>query len=388
MVSFFMQNFSQKSFHSLSDTELLKRTLLAAKTEKEATLALLDYLVEVDARRLYATVNACSSLFDYLVRELGFSHPAASERVNTVRLMRAIPSVKEHLETGKLTLTSAAQIQRFVNAEQKVNPKGRAVSAEVKHEVVEACLGKSKRQVEKTLFEKQSEPARILTQEKVRLITSSRSEIKFTVDETTLEKLTQLKDLIGHQSLEKIFDQALDALLVIEKKKRGVLPKQSASRERKIKHSSSSAQLSKTSPPVKMANHTAQGRPADSAAQEVIKNKSSVHPPPAPATSAHSTSPSTFETANRAQLNSRFIPIDLKRFVFVPSKGPCEFVDPRTKVRCQCTFRLQIDHCIPLALGGKTTRLNLRHLCSAHNLRMATQAGLYKTQTGLNYRVG
>ena len=94
---------------------------------------MLDYLVEIDARRLYATVNACSSLFDYL-------------------------------ETG------------------------------------------------------------ILTQEKVRAVTASRSEIKFTVIDDTLEKLKQLKDLIGDQSLEKIFDQVLDSLLLTEKQKRGVMP--------------------------------------------------------------------------------------------------------------------------------------------------------------------
>ena len=135
-------------------------TFRFGKLQKAAALALLDYLVEVDSRRLYATVNACSSLFDYLVKVLGFSHPSAAERVNTVRLMRSIPQVKKTFETSNLTLTSAAQIQRFVSAEQKVHPHGKAVILEKKEEVVQVCLGKSKREVEKTLFEKQSEPAR------------------------------------------------------------------------------------------------------------------------------------------------------------------------------------------------------------------------------------
>src|SRR4051812_42960363 len=139
-----MQSTQIKSYKNMSDTELLMLTLSAAKTEKEATLALLNYLVEVDRRRVYASLNGCSSLFDYLVKVLGFSHPAASERVNTVRLIRAVPPVREHLEAGKLTLTSAAQIQRFVNAEQKVHPQGKAISTEKKQQVIEACLGKSK----------------------------------------------------------------------------------------------------------------------------------------------------------------------------------------------------------------------------------------------------
>ena len=357
-----------KPFHSLNDTELLNLTLHAAKTEKEATLVLLDYLVEVDSRRLYATVNACSSLFDYLVKELGFSHPAAAERVSTVRLMRAVPRVKEHLEAGELTLTSAAQIQRFVNTEQKVDPKGRAVTTEKKHEVVAACLGKSKREVEKTLFEKHSEPARILTQEKVRAVTASRSEIKFTVSDETLEKLKQLKDLVGNQSLEKIFDQALNALLLVEKKKRGVIPKQSVISERKITVSGKTQPSTAGTPKLATAILSELSRPADSAAQE---------------SAAHATKTKTealplCEQGPRPARNSRFIPIDLKRIVFTRSKGQCEYVDPRTKARCESSFRLQIDHVLPLALGGETKASNLRHLCSVHNLRMATQVGLIR----------
>ena len=372
-----MQFISQNSFHALKDSELLKLTLNAAKTEKEATLALLDYLIEIDTRRLYATVNACSSLFDYLVKELGFSHPAAAERVNTVRLIRAVPPVKQHLETGKLTLTSAAQIQRFVHAEQKVDPRRRAVSTEEKTKVVEACLGKSKREVEKTLFEKLSEPARILTQEKVRAITSSRSEIKFTVSDDTLEKLKQLKDLVGDQSLEKIFDQALDSLLVSEKKKRGVTPKQSAVSTKKNKPPK------KSTPKMKTENHAARSRPADQVTAKtdsvIFADQFTPDRPDQTITAKTEISPSLklkLILALKPTLSTRFIPIGLKRFVFARSKGKCEFVDPRTKTRCESTFRLQIDHVIPLALGGETKTSNLRHLCSAHNLRMATQAGL------------
>jgi 5-methylcytosine-specific restriction endonuclease McrA len=360
------KNFPKNLPKNLSDTELLMLTLRAAKTEKEATLALLDYLVEVDARRLYATVNGCSSLFDYLVKVLGFSHPGASERVNTVRLIRAVPPVKEHLETGRLTLTSAAQIQRFVNAEQKAHPKGKSVSAEEKGKVIEACLGKSKREVEKTLFEKHSEPARVLVQEKVRLVTATRSEIKFTVDESTLEKLQQLKDLIGNQSLENIFDQALDALLLSEKKKRGVIQKKLPANE--VKLNGTQARSDDTD------INAVQGPPADSA---ILKTQTHVQPTETYQTEAHRTETKPCNAhRTETQLNSRFIPIALKRLVFARSHGQCEFVDPRTKTRCHSTFRLQIDHELPRALGGKTESSNLRHLCSSHNLRMAAQAGL------------
>jgi hypothetical protein len=266
--------------------------------------------------------------------------------------MRAVSPVKEHLETGRLTLTSAAQIQRFVNAEQKVHPKGKSVSHEEKEKVVEACLGKSKREVEKTLFEKQSEPARVLVQEKIRTLSATRSEIKFTVDEATLEKLQQLKNLKGDSSLEHIFEQALDALLMIEKKKRGVVQAKEEVKVKTIRETGTSLTAAND------AAGSAHGQPAD------LKNAS---------------------VRTEAQLNSRFISIDLKRFVFARSQGQCEFVDPRTKTRCHSRFRLQIDHRLPRALGGKTEVSNLRHLCSAHNLRMATQAGLHRPHQAANH---
>jgi hypothetical protein len=314
----------------LEDNELLARTLLTAQVERRVTLKLLNYLVEVDARRLYATVNARSSLFEYLISDLGLSNAAASDRVNTVRLMRAIPQVKEHLESGKLSVTTAAQIQRFASHEQRANPKGKAIPMEVKKEVVEACLGQSKREVEKTLLGRQSEPAKTLMQEKVKLVSPTRSELRFSVDEKTLAKIQQIKDLIGNRSLEAILNSALDALLLSEQKKRGVPPLQ---------------MKSKKSPNA--------GRPAD-------RNQQAAR--------------------TETQLNSRFIPIDLKRFTFARSKGQCEHVDPRTHVRCKSRFRLQIDHRRPLALGGKTEESNLRHLCSSHNLRMGMEAGLKRPQ--------
>lgn len=129
-------------FSHISDHELLNETLAAAKIEKAATLKLLDYLYEVDVRRLYAHQHY-GSLFEYLVKELGFSEPAASERVSAFRLMRAVPETKSLLENGSLSLTNAAQIQRFIKTEEKVcNEKFTACQ---KDSVVQACLNQSKR---------------------------------------------------------------------------------------------------------------------------------------------------------------------------------------------------------------------------------------------------
>ena len=321
----------------LSDSELFLQTKNAAGIEKEATIALLEYLLEIDQRRLYSQ-KSYSSLFEYVVKELGYSEPSAADRVNAVRLMRAVPEVKNHLSENRLTLTSASQIQRFFKTEHKATQRHLPESSKIS--IIEACLDQSKRDVEKTLFLKQSVQAQALNQEKIKLISHERSEIKFTIDECTLKKLQSVKSLMGERSIESIFDEALDLLLLKEQKKRGMIAK-----EKGLKLDGANAKtVSARTDHEKVANITDPTRPA--------------------------------EWSEPSKLNSRFIPIDLKRFVFNRSKGQCEFVARVTKKRCESHYRLQIDHIYPFALGGRTEVSNLRHLCMSHNLRMAKEWGL------------
>ncbi len=212
-------------YSSLSDSELFQKTKQAAQNEKSATLILLDYLAEVDRRKLYAE-KSYASLFEYVVHELGYSESQTADRVNAVRLMHSVPEVKKHLEEGSLSLSTVSQIQRFVRAESRaVQEKGGkysdAVSPAMKALVVQSCLNLSKREVERKLLSQMSEDGRVILQEKVRAISEERTELRFSVDTDALKKMQHLKDLIGNASLEMIFDHALDALIALEEKKRG-----------------------------------------------------------------------------------------------------------------------------------------------------------------------
>jgi 5-methylcytosine-specific restriction endonuclease McrA len=63
---------------------------------------------------------------------------------------------------------------------------------------------------------------------------------------------------------------------------------------------------------------------------------------------------------------SKSIPKALRRFVWERDGGRCAFVSADGH-RCGETMRVEVDHIIPLALGGKSTAENLRLLCAAHN---------------------
>ena len=64
--------------------------------ERHVLGAIIEHLTEVEARRLYLR-RGRSSLFDYAVRELGYSDAAAARNIGTVRLCGDQPSARERL---------------------------------------------------------------------------------------------------------------------------------------------------------------------------------------------------------------------------------------------------------------------------------------------------
>ena len=63
---------------------------------------------------------------------------------------------------------------------------------------------------------------------------------------------------------------------------------------------------------------------------------------------------------------SRTIPVPVKDEVFVQSGNQCTYIGSGGR-RCEAAHALQVDHIVPVALGGASTRDNLRLLCAKHN---------------------
>ena len=95
---------------ALSDRELLRDTRNLVRHERHLQGAVIDHLAEIDARGLYLQ-RGFSSLFDYAVRELGYSDAAAARRIGAMRLCADAPQAREGLRNGSLTLSAAAELQ-------------------------------------------------------------------------------------------------------------------------------------------------------------------------------------------------------------------------------------------------------------------------------------
>lgn len=300
------------TFSKLNDSELLNATHAVSLRERATTLELLEYLAEVEKRDLVFK-QGFSSMWDYLHRGLGYCESAASERVAAMRLLKRAPVAAELINAQKLSLSTAAKVQHFVRAIER--SENRKVDEKETHELLANVSGKSRREVEK-LFVTLAPGLAHHPREHMREISAELTELKIIVDAETLTLLEEAKVLFGCATQAEILKRTLKVAIAIKKKELGLADE---------------------------APNTQQDQ-------------------------------SKFTPAAGVGSISRYIPVALRRATWRRAKSSCEFVGPAG--RCSSKHKLQVDHHIPLALGGKTTVDNLRLLCRNHNLAEARAKGL------------
>ena len=326
----------------VSDDELLKRLGEFVQKEHEGTVGVVLHLSELEERRLHYAFGY-SSLYSYVVIELGYSESAAMRRIVAARLIRRFPEVQTLLQKRLLNLTTMALIAPVMNEENKV-------------ELLKRVTGQSKRRVEEILCEYRSPEQsdceeRIspyllalkdkMTAEKFEMMSKRkfknyllhggtvlerRFRIQFGASAEFVEKVERAKELLSGKypkgaSLEAVFDLLLDDYIQRncprEKEKRAML-------RRCDQKGEGSATV----------NHD----PAES-------------------------------SDNR----SRYIPAAVRQEVLRRDGYKCSFktVDG---TKCGSTWDLELDHFpIPFSLGGSSTPENLRTVCRCHNQYNAEQ---------------
>lgn len=129
---------------SMGDEELLAflAGLVARSNATEADI--LEVLAEVDERRLYLPRR--TSLWDYCLRDLGFSENAAANRIAVARESRRFPRMLEMLREGRIHLSGLRMLCGHLTVGD-----GDALLA--------AAAGKTKREIEELLARRLPKPA-------------------------------------------------------------------------------------------------------------------------------------------------------------------------------------------------------------------------------------
>ena len=219
---------------ALSDRELLRETRNLVRHERHLQGAVIDHLSEIEARGLYLE-RGFSSLFDYAVRELGYSDAAAARRIGAMRLCADQADAREGLRDGSLTLSAAAELQWAFDRQRRrgsisgtaaIAPAGSAAGSAAQNDpapdsapavpllpaepvppplvldavgrqkLVEEAAGKSARQVRQMLAD--LDPELAPPADRVRPLGDGRYELKAVIDAECQQGLEQLRGLLSH----------------------------------------------------------------------------------------------------------------------------------------------------------------------------------------------
>src|SRR6185503_12082033 len=101
----------------LSDAELDHKTKILVGVERRVDLKIIEHLRENNRRKLFAKLGF-SSLFDYCTKHLGCTPGSAHIRISAMRLINEVPEVEAKIKEGKLSVTTAAQVQDFCRREK------------------------------------------------------------------------------------------------------------------------------------------------------------------------------------------------------------------------------------------------------------------------------
>ena len=307
---------------ALSDQRLLERIKELSGLEHELEVVVIDHLRELQRRRLYLTLGF-SSLFDYAVRELGYSDAAAWRRIKAMRLCADVEGARERLRDGSLTLNAAAQLQNaFDQQERKRGRAGRSggagagpaappngsaapksgparpaeprpgpamapmMDASARRALVEQASGRSTRQVQELLANVAPELA--APAERVRPLGAGRWEIKAVIDDDCRHGLERLKGLLSHVDPHLTTGQLLGRLV------REALDRHDPSRPPRGRRAANrAADAAQTSAPKKRAESAGAGTSPPMERADASRGAAAAAKRPAPTAATRTSAPKT-----------------------------------------------------------------------------------------------
>ncbi|MGC4087871.1 MAG: hypothetical protein QM756_08240 [Polyangiaceae bacterium] len=169
---------------------MLVRTAALVGRERAATVEVIEYLVEIQRRRLFLE-QACSSLFGYCRERLGFSEDEAFKRARVARLALRRPQVLSELRGGAIHLTGLFVLAPYAKAPNFAT-------------LLNESRGKSRAQIEQMLathFPREAGPARIREQRsRIEPLSATTFRVEFTASAELRGKLERAQELLSHLS--------------------------------------------------------------------------------------------------------------------------------------------------------------------------------------------
>jgi hypothetical protein len=303
---------------TISARDLDRRLADLVRSERHLVVQFVVELAGFAKRELYRELGY-TSLFYYCVRQLGLSKSSAFRRSEVARLIGRFPLIADRLAGGGLSIRALVELREVLTEENHA-------------EVLARAEGKSQEEAELLAVEYRPKPIpkdvvralpmppapRVVPAETkmpprppevVKPLTPELRRLNVTVSADFMVELEQVRAALSHKCPDGNFEQ------VVREAFKLVLD-----RDRKRK--------------------ALTDRPRS---QSEIPGE-----------------------------NDRYVPAAVKRAVWERDQGRCTWPMGDGEV-CGSTHRLEFDHDLEVALGGKPTIGNIRLLCKSHNLMKAEQ---------------
>lgn len=336
------------SSFKLSNEELEIRLKEFVSKENFLLHIILDHIKEVDRRKIYLE-RAYSSLYEYLVKELGYSGSAAMRRQEAARLLVEVPELGQKIQSGQINLSQIGELSKAIKEKERSNfQKDKSLklpllTSKEKSALISDIEGKSSLETQKILSKALDLP--ITKNDSVRAQKDESMRIEMTLSKSQYDLLLKCKDKLAHGLQKQHGDTSWGSVLSYLAEKY-LDQKQSPKSKHKEKVANSSSTDSYTK-----ESHIENSYIEDSPNDETR---------PQAASSGEVLPKATSLTRKiRQQVTDR----DLK----------CQYRDPKTDRLCGATFALEIDHKVPKWSQNFDQAVqinqanNLQILCASHN---------------------
>ncbi len=122
----------------MNDQELNLQLKKLVANERTLLTEILYNIAEIDRRKLFLRMRY-PSLFEYLVKEIGYSAGSAQRRIDAARLMLRVPELAQKIERDAISLAQISKMQRACRQVRKES--GKTVGMEVQRSVLEKMQG-------------------------------------------------------------------------------------------------------------------------------------------------------------------------------------------------------------------------------------------------------
>jgi 5-methylcytosine-specific restriction endonuclease McrA len=361
----------------LSDESLLSRPGELTARERRITLRILDHLNEVERRKLFLK-KGFRSMFAYCTRRLGYSESAANRRIRTARCIRRFPVVRERLERNRVNLSTVSIVAGLFTGDNFTELLAR----------IEGASQDDARAIVAEYQPRAAVPDRIRPVSLVRNATPRSSRERIPTLACDHRRSGGKESATGPEGPGATSAAGSDAK---RSDVTGALRAAAAADAGPAKEPPTATGTVRDAPVPAREQHYIVRFAAGSELVRRIEAARSLLSFRLPAEASleevlgavldefiERNDPSR-RTAQRAKRKEngkrkdamvshdpRAIPAAVRDRVMADAGGRCQYVSPCGH-RCDATAFLQIDHILPVALGGTADTANLRVLCARHN---------------------